>query len=48
MHLLKHIAEHHYKDDCETKETYAEGHPEDNAILDRFETKEKECHVQGI
>ena len=48
MHLLKHIAEHHYKDDGETKETYAEGHPEYNAILYGFETKQKECHVQGI
>ena len=48
MHLLKHIAEHHYNDDCESKKTYAEGHPENNVILYDFETKQKECHVFRI
>ena len=43
MQLLKHIAEHHYVEDGETKEANAEGDPEDDAILAGLEgIEEKE------
>ena len=33
MHLLKHVAQHHYMDQRETQEKHYKGHPEDDAIL---------------
>ena len=45
MHLLKHVAQHHYKDQSEKQEEQYKGHPEDDAILNGAEeNQDKEAY----
>ena len=45
MHLLNHVAQHHYKDQSEKQEEQYKGHPEDDAILNDAEGNQNKRHL---